>query len=219
MTTSGTYSGGLPFDDLLVEAWERIGKSPVIMTGALAESTRRSLTYLMVQWTNTRAPLWQIVPVVVTTAVGVPTIVLGAQYADVMDLYVTVSGVDLIMGKVGRSDYLAYPNKTIAGRPTQVWVERQLVAPVMHLYPAPDQVYSITAYCLRQPADASALTQTADAPYLWSEALASGLTAKLAEKFAPDRFAEKAQLAQAAFNAAIGESRERVNLRIMPVWS
>jgi hypothetical protein len=87
------------------------------------------------------------------------------------------------------------------------------------LYPAPDAVYTATLYALRQPQDVSSLAQTADAPFLWSEALAAALTARLAEKYAPDRLKEKLDLAQSAWTAAYGDDRERVPLSIVPDFS
>ena len=46
------------------------------------------------------------------------------------------------------------------------------------------------------------------------EAIASGLAAKLAVKFAPDRLVTLQQMADAAYSRAIAEDRERVPLRI-----
>lgn len=218
MTTSGTYATTFPIDDVLTEAWERLGKSPAIITAELAESARRSLQLMLIGWTNIKAPLWQIVPVSLSLTAGTASVTLAGQYVDVMDIYVTSGSVDYILGRVGRSDYVSYGTKTISGRPTQVWVDRQRDAPVLTFYPVPDKAYTATAYCLRQPQDVSALTQTADAPLLWAEALCSGLAAKLAEKFAPERLTEKVALAQDALAKAQGESRERVNMRIMPVF-
>ena len=216
MATSGTFASSFPFDDLLTEAWERIGKSPAILNASVAESARRSLQLVLISWTNESAPLWQIIPTTLTLASGVSTVTLPAQFADVLDIYVTWNATDYILGRVGRSDYNSYSNKAITGRPTQVWLERQLAAPVLHLYPVPDQVYTATAYCLRQPQDVGGMAQTMDAPFLWGEALCSALAARLAEKFAPDRLNEKVALAVDAFKKAKGESRERVSLRIAP---
>ena len=216
MTTSGTFTSTFPIDDLLTECWERIGLSPQIINAQVADSFRRSLQFVLISWTNTRAPLWQIIPVPLTLTQGVSTVTLGVQYADVLDMYVTSNSTDFILGRVPRSDYVAYPNKAQQGRPTQVWVDRQLGAPVLNFFPTPDATYVVTAYCLRQPQDVSTLMQTADAPFLWADALASAVTLRMAEKYAPARVEEKAAFAADAYTKASGESRERVPLRIMP---
>jgi hypothetical protein len=133
-----------------------------------------------------------------------------------------VSGTNLhdrILGRISRSNYAAMPDKTIEGAPSQAWVNRQVPSIQITLFPVPDAAYIMTAYVLRQPQDATSLFQTADAPLLWSEALAAGLTARMAEKFAPERLAEKVALAEKAWANANGEERERVPLSIAPDFS
>ncbi len=57
MATSGTYAFNPAVDDLLLEAWERCGKSPNILTGDVAVSARRSLQLMAIEWTNRGVPL------------------------------------------------------------------------------------------------------------------------------------------------------------------
>ena len=60
MTTSGTYTWNPAIDDLLTEAWERLGLTTAALTGAVARSARRSLQLMLVDWTNRAVPLWQV---------------------------------------------------------------------------------------------------------------------------------------------------------------
>lgn len=218
MATSGTYTQTWPVDDLMAEAWERCGKNPRVVDGDLAASARRSLALMLIEWTNSSAPLWQIPKISTTLTAGISTLTLPAYVVDVLDAYTTISGIDLIMARIGRSDYAAIPNKSVQARPTQIWVDRQRDACVVNVYPTPNQSYTFSYYALRQPQDVSGLAQTLDAPLLWSEAMASGLAARLAQKFAPDRLAMLAPMAGSSFQNALGESRERVPFTITPMW-
>ena len=59
-------------------------------------------------------------------------------------------------------------------------------------------------------------TDTVDVPYRWTEALCSGLAAKLAVKKRPELLTVLAPLADKAFENASTDERERVSLRINP---
>jgi hypothetical protein len=219
MTTSGTYAYQLLSDELLTEAWERCGKSPAVLNAEAARSARRSLQLTLIHWTNIGVPLWQVEQVTSTLAAGQQTLTLSAEVADVLDAYVTISGNDRYLGRIGRTDYTAISNKTVSAPPSQIWVQRVLPAAIVTFYPVPDQSYPFTAWCLRQPQDVSALYQSPEAPVLWSEALAAELARRMAVKFAPDRLALLAQDAKDAFAAARTENRERVPLTILPDFS
>jgi hypothetical protein len=220
MTASGTYGFALQADDCLTEAWECCGKSPSILTGEVARSARRSLQLMMLHWTNLGVPLWQVEQTVATLTQGTVSITLSAEIADVLDAYTTDSGGnDRIMGRISRSDYVAISNKTIQAPPSQIWVQRVLPNVSVTFYPVPDQTYTFTAWCLRQPQDISAIYQTPEAPALWAAALCAGLAYRLAIKFAPDRLAVLKAEADSTFAAARLENRERTPLTLLPsMW-
>ena len=70
---------------------------------------------------------------------------------------------------------------------------------------------------MRLPQDVGALGNTIDAPVLWAEALAAGLAAKLAVKFAPERADMLEARAASTYSSAARENRERVPLTLRPV--
>ena len=214
--TPGSYSFVPAFDDLLTEAWERCGLSPSIMNGDTLRSARRSFQLMFIDWTNRGANLWQIPQVTVATTPGQPTIALTPEIVDVLQATVSVNGQDLTMTPLGRDEYMSIPVKTTTTRPTQYWVARVLPAPLVYLYPTPDQAYTITASCLRQPQDVLSLSSGPDAPVLWAEAITAGLAARLAVKFAPERLQLLKADAGDAYRMAAGENRERAPLRIAP---
>ena len=213
---SGTYAYVPSLDDLLTDAWERCGKSPTVLNGDVVRSARRSLQLMMIDWTNRGANLWQIEPRVLTLATGQASIALTPELVDVMQATVSVGGNDLVITPISRDEYVSIPNKSLTSRPTQYWVQRVLPAPIMWLYPTPDQPYQLTAQCLRQPQDVMTFSAGADAPLLFAEAVTAGLAARLSMKFAMDRYQLLSGEAAIAYRNATGEDRERVPLRVTP---
>lgn len=214
MTTTGTYAWSPVADDLLLEAWERLGKSEAELTGAIARSARNSLQYMAVDWTNRGLNLWQVDKQSFSTVVGTANYTLATATVEPLDLYVTVGGVDRICKPIGRETYAGFPLKTTQAPPTQYWTDRVTGAPVLYLYPTPDQVYTVTYWRMRMPMDVGPLGYNLDAPTLWADAISAELAARLAEKYAPDRQAEKRSTADKAFGIAAGENRNRVPMTI-----
>ena len=69
---------------------------------------------------------------------------------------------------------------------------------------------------MKQIEDVTLSNQDADVPYRWTEALCSGLAAKLAVKKRPELLTVLAPLADKAFENASTDERERASLRINP---
>lgn len=218
MATSGTFAFDPTADDLLVEAWERCGLTSQVLNGETARSARRSLQLLLLGWQNRGLNLWQIEPVAFSLAAGQETITTAAATSDVLEVTVESSpGVDVLLAPISRDQWVAQPNKALRARPTVYWSERVNPVPVLHFYPLSAVVLSGTYWRLRLPQDVGALGNTLDAPILWADALAAGLAARLAVKFAPDRVALLERQAEEAFGAAARENRERVPLTVQPV--
>jgi hypothetical protein len=214
LATSGSYLFNPTADDLLTEAWERLGKLPAEITGDVARAARRSLQYMQVAWANAGLNLWQVAQSTLRTTKGTAAYTLSATTVDLLDVYVTVNGVDRLLAPISRSDYAAIPAKAQAGSPTQYWVNRQNGGPVLTFYPTPDAAYTVSYYRIRQPQDVAGLGQTLDAPLQWADALAAGLAARLAVKFAPDRVQALEAAAQAAGLAAAAQDRNRLPLKL-----
>ena len=125
-----------------------------------------------------------------------------------------------MLAPISRDEYAALPAPaTKSTLPTQFWVERVNPQPILHVYPVPSAALTLTYNRVRLPQDFSALSQGVESPVLWSEAVCAGMAAKMALKFAPDRFTTLKGLAEEAYNAAAVENRERVPLSIMPeLW-
>jgi len=220
MATSGTYLfGDTQQLDFITEAFERCGKLPDKITANDMDSARRSINFLFSDWSNQGINLWEV------DLVELPLDILERQYTlDVetvclLQVYTrTTSGgidTDLVIQPISRGEYAALPNKEqSAQRPTQFYFERTTV-PSLYVWPVPDNAdVTLFYYRMKIQQDAGAFTDSLDAPNRWMEAIASGLAAKLATKFAPERLSFLKAEASAAFDVAAAEDRERVPLRI-----
>jgi len=216
MTTSGLTTFLPVFDDLLLEAWERLGLSPTILTGDVARSARRSLQLMLLDWTTGDTQLWQVDQQSIVTAPGVGIYLGPSGTVDVLEMWIKVNRSDLTLTGIGRDDFASLPVKATLGRPTQFWCERRLDDVVLHLWPVPDATYPLFVNRLRLPQDVGALSQSSDVPVLWSEAVAAGLAARLALKYAPTRYEMLKAEAAETYGRANDEDRERVPLRIVP---
>jgi hypothetical protein len=220
MTSSGTYDFGQTEQiDIITEAFERVGRNPASLASNDIDSARRSINYLFSDWSNNGPNLWAVDLQYIDLLPGVLYYDLEPRTVYILQMYTrTMSGAlatDLMMSPISRAEYDAIPNKAQLGqRPFQFYFERT-ITPRIYIWQAP-QLAGIRLYYHRMKIqqDAGAFTDSMDAPNRWMEAIASGLAAKLAVKFAPDRLQYLQGLADSAYNRAAAEDRERVPLRL-----
>lgn len=217
MPTSGTYAFDPTADDLVVEAWERCGKTGQVLSGEVARSARRSLQLMLVDWQNVGLNLWQVDRQTFSLTAGQETVVCATGTSDVLEVVVVVGGTDLLLAPMSRDEWVASGPGSRRARPSSYWSERINPVPVLHFYPLPDGAYTGSYWRVRLPQDVGALGNTLDAPVLWADALAAGLAARLSVKFAPDRSPLLKAEAAESFARAAGENRERVPLTIRPM--
>lgn len=224
MAASGTYAfwTNTEIVDIVLEAYERIGMLGGQVSGNQMESAIRSLGYLFADYSNRPINLW------VVSTLQTQALTVGQQSFQLQpyDLFITqaatrstASGVnnDLVISPISRAEYLALPNKAQQStRPTQYYLERT-ITPTVFLWPTPDTAnFSVVFYTQRMQQDPGAMTNTVDAPQRWADAIAAGLAARLAVKFAPEKVPMLQTLADKAFGAATAEDTENVPMRIMP---
>ena len=220
MTTSGQYDFGTSEQiDIITEAYERVGRNPSTLSSFDIDSARRSINYLFSDWSNDGPNLWEIDLVALPLVAGQQSYTLDEETVYIVQAATrtTAGGVntDLVIQPISRAEYLALPNKAQAGaRPTQFYFQRTST-PSLYVWPVPqDNSVTLLYYRMKIQQDAGAFTNSLDAPNRWMEAIASGLAAKLAVKFAPDRLSYLQGLADQAYTRAKAEDRERVPLRI-----
>ena len=135
---------------------------------------------------------------------------------DILDVVVRRSGADLGMIRMGRSDYLALPDKDQQGRPIQFFVDRQ-ITPTVTIWPAPENsTDQLIYYRLLRMDDTDTSTNTAEVPFRFLPSLVSGLAYSIAMKRAPDRMAILKAAYDEDFLRAAVEDRERTSLHLVP---
>lgn len=147
-----------------------------------------------------------------TCTAGTPSDVSDGTIA-ILEGIIRRSGVDTPVHKISREQYHLIPNKTQEGLPSQVYLDRR--TGTYRLWNVPENSTDVFRYYrLRRIQDVTTAQETPDVPYRWYEALTSGLAAKLAEKFAPDREVGLIAKAEARLNEANTEDRERTETSI-----
>lgn len=144
----------------------------------------------------------------------------GGAILNIEELYFNTNINDSTITACSRSEYIAYPNKNQPGRPSNYWVNRQIV-PVVYLYPTPNSLYNNMYFTYTQPPeDAGTMINTADVPARFIEALAAALAARLAVKEQKgDLVSMLKPMADEEYSLAASEDRERVPLRIYGDYS
>lgn len=220
MSTSGTYDFVYSEQiDVITEAYERVGRNPASLSSQDINSATRSLNYLFSDWSNDGPNLWEVDLQYIDLIPGQLEYTLDVETVSLLQVYTrTVSGgqnTDLMMSPISRAEYAALPNKAQLGqRPFQYYFQRTST-PSLFIWQAPqDAGVRLYYYRMKIQQDAGAFINNLDGPNRWMEAIAAGLAAKLAVKFAPDRLSFLEGLAQQAYVRAKAEDREKVPLRI-----
>ncbi|CAB4145518.1 hypothetical protein UFOVP1204_17 [uncultured Caudovirales phage] len=101
---------------------------------------------------------------------------------DIDSFYTTGNPRETPMSRQSQYDYLAQPNKTMQGRPIQIWFNRQREAPVIYVWPTPNASYSTNQMVVsrkRQIMDVGTLAETLDIPQRWYNSIISSLAYNL----------------------------------------
>src|SRR5210317_1767244 len=233
MATSGTttFESGFYIDDVITEAYERIGRFDY--SGNDIKTARRSLNIMFQEWGNRGLHYWEVANNSITlvdgqaeytmyrsTADGTSdaTAVYGVD--DVLEaVYRNSSNVDTSLTKISRSDYQALSGKTNEGQPTQYFVQRFIDKVTVTLYLTPGSTEAgntINYYYVSRIQDAGAYTNDADVPYRFVPCMIAGLAYYLAVKFAPDRVQMLKMLYEDELNRALTEDGSSSSSYITP---
>jgi len=209
MATSGSYVFDPEIAEICDEAFERCGVDPSSLIFKHAVSARRSLGYVFTGWAPRGVHLWTTVQEEKALVSGTDTYTLPTGIIAILDAVIRdPNGIDTPIRPLGREEYLHIPNKALAGITSQFWHERALTH-LMHIYPVINAAgYKIVFNYMRQLESPGVASNTLGIPSIWQEAIVSGLAAKLAEKYSPERESGLIQKAEIAFRLASQVDRE-----------
>lgn len=152
----------------------------------------------------------------------------GFENGDLLNMTTQSSAdpIDRILLPIGRSDYVAYPDKVIQAAVTVYWYDRTL-SPTITLWPNVDGngPYELIYYRMVRVQDASpTMGQTPDIPFRFLEALCAGMSWRLGTKYMdasllPILGPELKSQYQTALSAALVEDRERAPVQILPSFA
>lgn len=129
MTTTGTTSFNLDMNDLIEEAFERIGLES--RSGYDFRTARRSLNILTIEWANRGINLWTIEQGQIVMNTQQAIYALPVDTIDILDAVTRTNNgsqsnqIDINLSRISESDYITIPNKNTNGRPIQMWINRQ----------------------------------------------------------------------------------------------
>ena len=184
MATSGTATFNLTVNDVIQEAFDRIGGDPIL--GYDVRSARRSLNIMFSDWANRGYNQWTVELKDLSLTQGTNEYTLDYDTVDIINANILDSDTEYSMTRLGINDYAAISNKTSQSRPTQFYLQR-LNTPVVKIYPTPDQAYTLRYYRMRKIQDITASTvngveQNIDIPFRAFECMCAGLAYYLSKK-------------------------------------
>lgn len=222
MTTSGTYTFNPSLGEIVLYAYQNIGVRPTAVLQEHMESARMAMNMMLARWSNQGVNLWAVDLVTVPLVEGQTTYAVDGNTIMVLDAYTTTdSGIDRVIMPISRTEYASYPNKAQQGFPTSYWYDR-LVSPTLTLWPVPDgsSATILKYYRVRQIQDANLQNgENVEIPYRWLEAVADGLTYRLARIWQPQMAPALKAQADESYQIAATQDVETVPTYISPMLS
>lgn len=214
MATSNSRDFDLDVAELVEEAYERCGLE--IKTGYDAKTARRSLNLMFADWANRGINLWTVQLGTQTLTAGTTEYTLTSDVVDLLEVVVRRNNTDFQVQRISRSDYQNLPNKTTSGRPSSIYVDKQ-IAPKINLWPAPENSTDVLRYYfIQRIQDADAAINNMDAPFRFLPCMAAGLAYYLSVKKAPDRVQLLKSIYEEEFQRASDMDQDRVPTRLTP---
>lgn len=223
MTTSGTTTFDLNFAEAIEEAGERAGIE--VREGYLMRSARRSINLMFADWANRGINLWTVEERSQVLTYNLGSYTLGTDIVDLIEHMIQIPNVSQTtrynLTRVSVSTQAGRVNPTIQGRPTEIYIDRQATAPIVHLWPLPGQQgpFTLVYWVLRRMDDAGAYSNTGDMPFRFLPPFISGLAYYLAEKRQqanPDMIARLQARYETDWQRAADEDREKAPLMQVP---
>ena len=223
MTTSGTYSFNPSLGELTLYSYNLCGIRNTALLQEHMEAARMSTNLMLARWSNQGVNLWAVDLVTVPLVAGQKTYTVDANTVMILDAYLGITNtggpeIDRIIMPISRTEYASYPNKDQQGFTTVYWFDR-LLSPTITLWPVPDgnSAQVLKYYRVRQIQDSNFTNgQNVEIPYLWLEAFAYGLAARVAMIFAPDKVPLLKPMADESYQIAADQNVEYAQQYISP---
>jgi hypothetical protein len=222
LTSTGTYAWAPSAADLVLSAYGMIQIRRTELSTQHLQDAAIAMNLLLVDISNRAPNRWTLETQTQLLTAGVPTYTLTNRTLAIAlaSISTTTGGIttDRVIGPLSATEYAAIPVKSKQARPAS-YMFSLLSTPTISLWPTPDSAdaYTLTLTTFRQLQDAD-LTggQTLDAPYRFLDAIATGLAARLAGLYRPEREAVLDAKYEQKFNLAAMTDQEDVPLYVSP---
>ena len=135
---------------------------------------------------------------------------------DILASVVRRDNTDYNIQRISRGDYLGVPNKSTEGRPSQIFVDKQ-ITPRFTLWPTPDKNTDVILFDrLVRIDDADNYIDTLQMPFRFYPALSAGLAYYLSIKKAPDRVTLLKSIYDDEIARAISQDADRTSFSVVP---
>ena len=230
MSTTGTYITDPTLAQYGDEAFERAGIKPSAIGAEHIASMRRSIGFLLSDWSNRGHRQWKFSTLEHTCTQGETSFELPAGLIDVRTVTLLRDDHETEMLPMARSEYRVLHNKTVEGRPVNYFVNRRrntatgsgtpdpgAVRPQLFYWQAAENSTDeiiVEYYAQVEDAAARGLRGTIDIPFRFQEAFVADLAARLALKWNEKKHGGLATIAEQKFASADGEDTEKAPLFI-----
>jgi hypothetical protein len=231
MATSGTYTFNPSLGELTLYAFNLCGIRNTALLQEHMESSRMATNMMLARWSNQGVNLWCVDLVTVPLVQGQSVYAVDQSTVMILDAYMAITNtgqeIDRIIMPISRTEYASYPNKAQQGFTAVFWYDRLIssdrstgsAGPSVTLWPVPDgqSAQYLKYYRVRQIQDSELSNgQTAEIPYLWMEAFAYGLAARLAVIWSPDKAITLKAMADESYQIAADQNVETAQQYISP---
>ncbi len=221
MATTGTFITDPNLAAYTSEAAERGGLDPKAIESDHIISIRRSVGFLLSRWSNLGVRQWTFTQDLHTVSVDESEFDLPVGTIDVQMVVLRRNGVDTQMYPVSREDYLLLHDKSLTGRPDRYFIDRRRGTPgdsvpvqMFYWLSGENTTDVIVSDVYRQIEDGGNAQNTLDIPFRFQEAFVADLSARVAQKYKPEKWAGLLAVADAMFKEAKDEDRDAAPLVI-----
>lgn len=231
MATSNSYNFNPSLGEIVLYAFNLCGIRNTSLLQEHMESARMAANMLLARFSNQGVNLWAVDLITVPLVQGQSVYPVDGNTVMILDAYMAITNsgpeIDRIIMPVSRTEYASYPNKAQQGFTTVYWFDRLIssdrstgsAGPSITLWPVPDgsSAQYLKYYRVRQLQDSEFTNgQTVEIPYLWLEAFAYGLAARLAVIWAPDKMIALKPMADESYQIAADQNVEYAQQYISP---
>ena len=170
---------------------------------------------MLAEWSNRGINHWAVSNNTLSLSSGTSNYALPVGTIDIIDAVIREDNTDQMINRISIAEYNQIPNKTDTGKPSQYMIDKQYT-PQIYFWQVPDASYSMVYWAVNQLDDVTASNQDADIPYRWTDCICAGLAAKLALKYATDKYQLLNEAYERSFNFASASDNDGVNLRVQP---